>query len=137
MKSAQAALNNAPSGIKLGLGCKTEGWFITATPVSCSIDEFERWKITINKTINELPNKINSSTLQTPLEREDKEDIVLTDRRRENAAAAYRMAQKQLSHEKGIPEYEEGTLRSEWGTRGDHKKMRARDWGDMQKRRKE
>lgn len=37
----------------------------------------------------------------------------------------------------GIPEHEEGTLRTEWGTREDHKKMRARDWGDMQKRRKE
>jgi len=37
----------------------------------------------------------------------------------------------------GIPENEEGTLRTEWGTRDDHRKMRARDWGDMQKRRKE
>jgi len=37
----------------------------------------------------------------------------------------------------GIPEYEEGTLRTEWGTRADHRKMRARDWGDMQNRRKE
>jgi len=37
----------------------------------------------------------------------------------------------------GIPEYEEGTQRAEWGTREDHRKMRAHDWGDMQKRRKE
>lgn len=37
----------------------------------------------------------------------------------------------------GIPEFEEGSPRSEFGTREEHKMVRAHDWGDMQRRGKE
>lgn len=37
----------------------------------------------------------------------------------------------------GIPEYEEGVLRAEFGTREDYKRMRGSDFGDMMKRRNE
>lgn len=37
----------------------------------------------------------------------------------------------------GIPEYEDGYPRDEFGTRDDHKKMRGRDWGDMKRRSRE
>jgi hypothetical protein len=63
-------------------------------------------------------------------------------RRKKNAEAALRMAQKQMNREKYYPgtnisEYEEGYPRTEWGTREDHKKMRARDWGDIKRRNNE
>ncbi len=56
---------------------------------------------------------------------------------REAYLAALERKKERDKQSGGIPEYEEGTLRSEWGTREEHKKMRASDWGDMQKRRKE
>ena len=37
----------------------------------------------------------------------------------------------------GIPEFEDGMPRTEFGTREDHKKMRGRDYGDMLRRRNE
>ncbi|MBU1184332.1 MAG: hypothetical protein KJ663_04080 [Proteobacteria bacterium] len=37
----------------------------------------------------------------------------------------------------GIPEYEEGAPRAEWGTREDYKKMRGGDFGDMMRRQNE
>jgi len=37
----------------------------------------------------------------------------------------------------GIPEYEEGAPRSEFGTRDEYKKMRGRDFSDIRKRRNE
>ena len=57
-------------------------------------------------------------------------------RRQENAEAVLRLAERQ---QKGpnISEYEEGYPRSEFGSRADHKKMRARDWGDMKRRNNE
>lgn len=57
-------------------------------------------------------------------------------KRKENAYAALRLAERQ---QKGpnISEYEEGYPRSEFGSRADHKKMRARDWGDMKRRNNE
>jgi len=57
-------------------------------------------------------------------------------KRQENADAASRLAERQ---QKGpnISEYEEGYPRSEFGSRADHKKMRARDWGDMKRRNNE
>lgn len=42
---------------------------------------------------------------------------------------------KETTHQTGgIPVYEDGEPRSEWGTREDHKKMRGRDFGDMKRR---
>ena len=57
-------------------------------------------------------------------------------KRQENAEAALRLAERQ---QKGsnISEYEDGYPRSEFGSRADHKKMRARDWGDIKRRNNE
>mgnify|MGYP000846369789 CR=1 FL=1 len=51
----------------------------------------------------------------------------------ENAEAALRLAER---HQSGtnISEYEEGYPKSEFGSREDHKRMRARDWGDIKRR---
>lgn len=90
------------------------------------------------KCDKQINNKISSSPVvkeKSMLEKQ--QEAAVLSKRRENAEAARRRAQEHLSREIGIPEYEEGTLRSEWGTREDHRKMRACDWGDMQKRRKE
>jgi hypothetical protein len=57
-------------------------------------------------------------------------------KRKRNADAALRMSHRQQK-EPNIPEYEEGYPRSEFGSREDHKKMRARDWGDMKRRNNE
>lgn len=62
-------------------------------------------------------------------------------RKKENAEAGLRMASRQRGNEKcyrgtSIMEFEDGAPRAEWGTRDDHKKMRARDWGDMRRRQK-
>lgn len=63
---------------------------------------------------------------------EDKE------RRLQLGKASYNLNQNQLDREKtayrNIPRTEEGYPRTEFGTRKDHKEMRARDWGDMKRR---
>ena len=64
------------------------------------------------------------------------------ERRRLNAEAFNRMMENKAirernNHGTSIPEFEEGEPRSEFGTRDEYKRMRARDWGDMQKRHRE
>lgn len=58
------------------------------------------------------------------------DELIIAKRKREKEIEALRQA---ISHG-SIPEHEDGAPRSEFGTRNDFKKERARQWGDMKKR---
>ena len=54
-----------------------------------------------------------------------------------NYEAALERKRRRDAQTGGIPEFEEGYPRDEFGTRDEHKKMRGRDWGDMKRRSRE
>jgi len=94
----------------------------------------------ISKNHSKQSSKLSYSSEKQPLEEKNNYDVSSTEKRKLDKEAYLAALERKKERDKqsgGIPEHEEGTLRSEWGTRDDHKKMRARDWGDMQKRRKE
>jgi len=72
----------------------------------------------------------------------DEDDLAEMKRKRELGQASYDLNRSQLNRERAgqktsIPEVEEGYPKDEFGSREDHKKLRARDWGDMKRRSRE
>lgn len=57
--------------------------------------------------------------------------------KREDYLAALERKKERDKQTGGIPEYEEGFPKTEMVSREDHKKMRARDYGDMKRRQNE
>lgn len=95
----------------------------------CSKCEGRDTEITSTSKQNEqAPEVINNS--QVALETKHNID-------RETYLAALERKKERDKRAGGIPEYEEGAPRAEWGTREDYKKMRGGDFGDMMRRQNE
>ncbi|MEN6318317.1 MAG: hypothetical protein ABFD82_06130 [Syntrophaceae bacterium] len=89
---------------------------------------------------DEIPNKKKKETVadgcrNEPTRKPYQEPSSIT--KHEDYLAALERKKERDKQTEGIPDYEEGYPRTEFGSRDDHKKMRHRDWGDMKNRHRE